>query len=306
MSFDIEHMKNLKTLDLSSNYINYLSKEAQMSIQKLNVTESVDLFLNPLSCSCESLDFLIWIYEFSQFFISFDFYSCYYDNEEKFFDSLPLIISELSKDCEIHVFHFEKYIILGTAFFIVILIILGVVIFNKDWIKFKYYTRKLRLRIKRRDPEHIPFNMEYDVFISYAEEDIDFVRNKLEKELKIRNISVCNHQDHFVPGKTIVENIVYSLEHSRITVCVVTEDFFKSKHCKMEAEWAYARSKEEDETLHSVFPIFLGGKIPEKYLKSTCFRYMYKTTTVLELTNEADERRCWEKIAALVRELRKM
>jgi hypothetical protein len=33
---------------------------------------------------------------------------------------------------------------------------------------------------------------------------------------------------------------------------------------------------------------------------------MYKTITVLELTNEADERRCWEKIAALVREHRQM
>lgn len=125
MSFDIEHMKSLKTLDLSSNYINYLSKEAQMSIQKLNVTDSVDLFLNPLSCSCESLYFLIWIYEFSQFFISFDFYSCYYDNEEKLFDSLPFIISELTKDCEVHVLHFEMYIIPGTAFVIVILIILA-------------------------------------------------------------------------------------------------------------------------------------------------------------------------------------
>jgi hypothetical protein len=187
------------------------------------------------------------------------------------FDSLPFIISELTKDCEVHVLHFEMYIIPGTAFVIVILIILGVVIFNKDWIKFKYYTRKLRFRINRRDAEHIPLNMEYDVFISYAEEDINFVRNKLEKELKIRNISVCNHQDYFVPCKTIVETIVYSIEHSRITVCVVTEDFFKSTHCKLEAEWAYTRSKEEDETLHCVFLIFLGGTIPEKYLKSTCF-----------------------------------
>ena len=117
---------------------------------------------------------------------------------------------------------------------------------------------------------------------------------------------MCNHQDYFVPCKTIVETIVYSIEHSRITVCVVTEDIFKSKHCKLEAEWAYTRSKEEDETLHSVFPIFLGGRIPEKYLKSTCFRCMYKTTTVLELTKKADERRCWEKIAALIREHRQM
>ena len=47
---------------------------------------------------------------------------------------------------------------------------------------------------------------------------------------------LCLHHRDFAPGKTIFENIVYSLEMSKSCVIVLSKDYAKSDWCRFEAQ----------------------------------------------------------------------
>ena len=62
--------------------------------------------------------------------------------------------------------------------------------------------------------------------------------------LKVLNTSIrhrmgarlCLHHRDFAPGKTIFENIVYSLEMSKNCVIILSKDYAKSEWCRFEAQ----------------------------------------------------------------------
>ena len=47
---------------------------------------------------------------------------------------------------------------------------------------------------------------------------------------------LCLHHRDFAPGKTIFENIVYSLEMSNSCVIILSKDYAKSEWCRFEAQ----------------------------------------------------------------------
>ena len=47
---------------------------------------------------------------------------------------------------------------------------------------------------------------------------------------------LCLHHRDFAPGKTIFENIVYSLEMSKNCVIILSKDYAKSEWCRFEAQ----------------------------------------------------------------------
>ena len=47
---------------------------------------------------------------------------------------------------------------------------------------------------------------------------------------------LCLHHRDFAPGKTIFENIVYSLEMSKSCVIILSKDYAKSEWCRFEAQ----------------------------------------------------------------------
>lgn len=92
---------------------------------------------------------------------------------------------------------------------------------------------------------------EYDAFISYSSKDENWVVNVLCKRLESspHNLSLCLHYKHFVPGACIADNIIDSVEKSRRTILVLSNNFLRSEWCILEFRKAFHQSLLENSHL---------------------------------------------------------
>lgn len=143
------------------------------------------------------------------------------------------------------------------------------------------WTRaKHRARTRQVRPEDL-VGVEFHAFVSYSQHDADWVHNSLLPNLEGPNggLRICHHEKHFVPGKTIVDNIVTCVEKSRRSVCVLSAHFVKSEWCHYELYFAsHQRLAHGSDSIVLVLleplPQYL---IPSKYhqLKSMMGRHTY-------------------------------
>ncbi|XP_061184742.1 toll-like receptor 4 [Saccostrea echinata] len=78
---------------------------------------------------------------------------------------------------------------------------------------------------------------EYDAFISYSTLDESWVLGTLCKRLE--KLRLCLHHKHFVLGACISDNIIESVERSRHTIIVLSENFLQSEWCLLEFRKAF-------------------------------------------------------------------
>ncbi|XP_067375533.1 toll-like receptor 1 isoform X2 [Channa argus] len=143
------------------------------------------------------------------------------------------------------------------------------------------WTRaKHRARIRRLRPEDL-VGIEFHAFVSYSQHDADWVHNTLLPNLEgpAGGLRICQHQKNFVPGKTIIENIINCVEKSRRSLFVLSAHFVQSEWCHYELYFAshqrlYMDSESVVLVLLEPLPQYL---IPSKYyqLKSMMGRHTY-------------------------------
>lgn len=90
-------------------------------------------------------------------------------------------------------------------------------------------------------------NRVYDVFISYAHGDEEFVVDKLLPGLEMGGpvYKTCVHFRDWIPGEMIPTQIINSIEKSRRTLIVVSKSYVKSLWGLMEFRMAYASAMTE-------------------------------------------------------------
>lgn len=143
------------------------------------------------------------------------------------------------------------------------------------------WTRaKHRARLRQVPPEDL-VGVEFHAFVSYSQHDADWVRDSLLPNLEgsAGGLRICHHEKNFVPGKTIIENIIACVEKSRRSVFVLSAHFVKSEWCHYELYFAsHQRLAWGTDTVVLVLleplPQYL---IPSKYyqLKSMMGRHTY-------------------------------
>ncbi|KAK9518047.1 hypothetical protein VZT92_023375 [Zoarces viviparus] len=103
-----------------------------------------------------------------------------------------------------------------------------------QWTRAKHRTRMRHVR-----PEEL-VGVEFHAFVSYSQHDADWVQNSLLPNLEdaAGGLRICHHEQNFVPGKTIVENIIACVEKSRRSVFVLSAHFVKSEWCHYELYFA--------------------------------------------------------------------
>ena len=69
--------------------------------------------------------------------------------------------------------------------------------------------------------------MELDDFLCIAQED-SAIASKLRNNLESRAYKVCNHLRDFSPGELIAENICRAVKTSKPTLCLLSDNFFRS------------------------------------------------------------------------------
>ncbi|CAK6956597.1 toll-like receptor 1 [Scomber scombrus] len=144
-----------------------------------------------------------------------------------------------------------------------------------QWTRAKHRARSRHVR-----PEDL-VGVEFHAFVSYSQQDADWVHNSLLPNLQgpAGGLRICHHEKHFVPGKTIIENIISCVEKSRRSVFVLSAHFVKSEWCHYELYFAsHQRLSQGSDNIVLVLleplPQYL---IPSKYyqLKSMMKRHTY-------------------------------
>ncbi|KAG8004051.1 Toll-like receptor 6 [Nibea albiflora] len=144
----------------------------------------------------------------------------------------------------------------------------------------KWTRAKHRARMRQVRPEDL-VGIEFHAFVSYSQHDADWVHNSLIPNLEgpSGGLRICHHEKHFVAGKTIIENIITSVEKSRRSLFVLSAHFVKSEWCHYELYFAsHQRLAQGSDSVVLVLleplPQYL---IPSKYyqLKSMMSRHTY-------------------------------
>lgn len=143
------------------------------------------------------------------------------------------------------------------------------------WTRAKHRARQRQLR-----PQDLA-GIKFHAFVSYSQRDADWVHNSLLPNLEgpAGGLRISHHDKNFVPGRTIINNIMTCVETSRRCVFVLSAHFVKSNWCHYELYFAshqdLARSSDSVVlVLLEPVPLYL---IPSKYyqLKSMMARHTY-------------------------------
>ncbi|KAJ8015383.1 hypothetical protein DPEC_G00025560 [Dallia pectoralis] len=143
------------------------------------------------------------------------------------------------------------------------------------------WTRaKHRARTQQVRPEDLA-GVVFHAFVSYSQHDADWVKGQLLPNLEGSGggLHICRHERDFIPGKTIVENIIRCVERSRRCVFVLSGSFVRSEWCHYELYFASHQqvSRGADGVILVVLEPLPQYMIPSKYyqLKAMMRRHTY-------------------------------
>jgi Leucine-rich repeat (LRR) protein len=210
-------LTNLTDLDLSANSLDGRSSphEATFSQATQDRLRLLDLSANPYLCDCSYRWLYLWRQRDPDLFSSSTNYSCSgFDPFRGAGDSPPVLSAQACL--------FEES-------WTYIWILIGAVnAYEMLFVALYLLRRRFRVRqmLKRalvgdrvnREQQQQGGNVRYhyDLFVSYAEEDGEWVRRYLMPELEERRgLRLCLHQRDFHPGRQIVESIEESVSVSR-------------------------------------------------------------------------------------------
>ncbi|NXM60847.1 TLR21 protein, partial [Illadopsis cleaveri] len=154
------------------------------------------------------------------------------------------------------------------------------------------------LQAKRKPKRAPPKDVIYDAFVSYSENDSEWVENTMVQELEqaCPPFRLCLHKRDFVPGKWIVDNIIDSIEKSRKTLFVLSEHFVQSEWCKYELDFSHFRLFDEnnDAAILVLLEPIQSNAIPKRFCK---LRKIMNTKTYLEWpAGEEQQQMFWENL----------
>ncbi|KAH9525095.1 hypothetical protein Btru_000319, partial [Bulinus truncatus] len=177
------------------------------------------------------------------------------------------------------------------------LALLIVAYMNRNFLQVLCFTR-FGLRVFKMAKASDDNERPYDAFISYSNKDEDFVIHQLAPRLENgdKKFKLCVHYRDFPVGACIAETIVRSVEASKRTILVVSDNFLDSEWCRFEFQTAHQQVL--NERRNRVILILMHDLDTEK-LDSTLKVYM-RTRTYLKY----DDPWFWEKLMFAMPDIR--
>ncbi|XP_068135004.1 toll-like receptor 2 [Hyperolius riggenbachi] len=156
------------------------------------------------------------------------------------------------------------------------------------------------LKAKRRPLKVVDREISYDAYISYSERDSEWVENMMLPILENGDPSykICHHKRDFVPGKTIIDNIIDAMESSYKTLFILSEHFVQSEWCKYELEFSHFRLFDEsnDTAILVILEPIERSTVPRRFAK---LRKLMNTKTYLKWPTEEEEQEVfWDNLRA--------
>ncbi|NXM50586.1 TLR22 protein, partial [Gymnorhina tibicen] len=271
---------NLVALSVRRNKLTSFSKEELESFKRMELLDASD---NNFICSCEFLSFLHHEAGIAQVLVGWPGeYVC---------DSPLAVRGAQVGAVHLSLMECHRSLVVSMICVLVFLVILLLVAVGYKY-HVVWYVRMTWawLRAKRKPKRAPPKDVCYDAFVSYSENDSDWVENTMVRELEqaCPPFRLCLHKRDFVPGKWIVDNIIDSIERSRKTLFVLSEHFVQSEWCKYELDFSHFRLFDEnnDAAILVLLEPIQSKAIPKRFCK---LRKIMNTKTYLEWPLEEEK-----------------
>ncbi|NXR45711.1 TLR1 protein, partial [Hippolais icterina] len=311
-------LESLEELNLASNRLADLPEcSGFASLQFLNIemnsilTPSADFFQscprvrelqaghNPFKCSCELQAFIGLERQLGGKLFGWPAaYVCEYP--------------EGLRGTELKDFHLSRLacnttLLLVTALLLT-LVLVAVVAFLCIYLDVPWYVRMTwQWTQTKRRAWHNPAGdqgpvLQFHAFISYSERDSLWVKNELIPNLEKGEgcVQLCQHERNFIPGKSIVENIINCIEKSYKSIFVLSPNFVQSEWCHYELYFAHHKLFSENSNsliliLLEPIPPYL---IPARYHK---LKALMAKRTYMEWPKERSKRALfWANLRAAI------
>nr|KAG5686729.1 hypothetical protein BaRGS_020255 [Batillaria attramentaria] len=293
----LSHMKSLTHLNLSENQLHTLPKSVRDHLDAVAETRNVTVSMtyNPIGCTCQNIDFLTWIRDSKVFFGTHQFYYCRLaDGSLMFMRNIDGTIDQLERSCGSYVGVFVGAVASSLLFLGLLVVALA---YRVRWkLRYLYYATRLSFQ---RDKRHHDDGFEFDAFVSFAGEDMEFVDGELKEELEEgRGLKLCIHERDFVPGQYIASNIVDSVQRSRRTLVVLTRALLASDWCHYELQMALV---EAAETGRDVLLFLLYEHVPSHELPREVLFNIQAASYIEFPHTESDRGLFWDRLANALR-----
>ena len=249
----------------------------------------LDLSVNPFTCDCDLLWFKTKMATSSSKFRYYpERYICLSPPDKK-----DLHLSNFTlkpEDCETKS---ELVTVLISSGSICLFVMISILIVYKGRWHIRYWTYLLRYR--RSEYRRLgDVEFKYDAFVIYSDEDSDFVHNTLMPKLEDdEQFRLCVHFRDFQPGKIIADNIVESMNNSRMAIVVLSKYFCDSRWCKFELIIAQDRwlNNESDALL-----IVMLEDLESDHMTKDLRALIRTTTYVMWTEDNLGQRLFWDQI----------
>lgn len=251
----------VKFLNLSNNELRYIPSDF------LYKNLSFALSDNPLGCDCWDSKKIAELRRFKHKIVDYKSLKCE--------DGTLLSLVDVQRLCSVYT---AAYISTGVIALGIFLFLLATVFIYKYSFEVKIYASKYLPCLLPE--EKYDASKKYDAFVSYAHQDEDFVRDVLLPKLEGPpiNVKTCVHSRDWTVGETIPYNITKSVEDSRRTVIVLSENFLKSIWGLLEFRAAHVQATKEGRT--RVIVILLEDVTDRKELDREISAYLHTNTYI--------------------------
>ncbi|KAL8622952.1 hypothetical protein ACOMHN_027073 [Nucella lapillus] len=291
-----DSMHGLYRLFLDNNRIQTLNEQT-FSTETRDRLSDLTLGFNPFTCSCELLWFQQWFLTESKFFrphyIGANDYRC------QNIPDMALANFTMTKQACLLSQEFSLFIVQGSSVTILILM-LGSLLFRYRWHLRLLMYEVFRGKDDARRVRLLANNFDFDVFLSYASEDLPWVRQqlmpKLEEELGLR---LCVHERDFMVGLHVVDNIVQCVDGSKKILMVFSQHFVRSQWCQFELALCLSHVMDYDDALIVVCV----DDVTSRQMTSAMTAVL-KTTTYVQWREEEDaEASFWGRLHLALNEI---
>nr|QNL15315.1 toll-like receptor 11 [Littorina littorea] len=223
----LDGLVNLQVLDMGANQISVV-KETTFSQNTRDRLQRVDLSGNPFDCSCDLRWFQSWLASGPKALTHSRFkYTC---------SNLP--------DTNVTSFYLSEQACLFSRDINVLMVSCLSLLLVVMTTVFPLYRYRWHLRLmlyeavrgggdaRRRRLQRGQF--QYDVYVSYASDDLGWVRQHLLVELENWGLRLCLHDRDFLIGNNIVDDISHSVESSKKVLVVFSEHYSRNQWCQFE------------------------------------------------------------------------
>ncbi|XP_050509871.1 protein toll isoform X1 [Diabrotica virgifera virgifera] len=221
----------IEKLNLQHNSLTHIDSELFKIINSTKSLNKLELAYNPWSCGCSAFDLQLFLQNRYTIVNSTDVFC---QKEKQYLVKK----ADLCKTSSALILSIVFPIV---AFLILTIVTLVLYIYYRQEVKVWLYAKNICLWFVTE--EELDEDKEYDVFLSYAHQDEEFVLHNLLPVLQ--PLRTCIHIRDWKPGETILTNVEYSVMNSRRTLVVLSNNFLDSVWGIQEFKTAHTQAIKE-------------------------------------------------------------